>query len=209
MKKIIIMMAIAVTCVFVLMSGVSQASIIYGSVWEDATTQSMNPKLGAPVGVKPTSTFYVNVADQIEFDSRDFVGDATYNQFLDNPVWTGTNIGTKRMDTYSGHGTFFQFTGYMAVKQNALIDIWHDDGFWLEIGNTSFDYSGPVSPTLATIKWLGTDGIYSFTLNYGAYNGYPEVLTTRGATFVPEPATMLLFGLGLLGLAGLRRKLKK
>ena len=41
--------------------------------------------------------------------------------------------------------------------------------------------------------------------DHGASDGY----TINATGVVPEPTSMLLFGLGLLGLAGLRRKLKK
>jgi hypothetical protein len=206
MKKSMIV-TMLILCVFVLSTGTSQAAFIYGSIWENSTAQAINPSLG-PSALAPTSTFYVDVPGDINFDSR--IGgsasyEATYNEFLKNPVWTGTNIGGKKIDTSSGHGTFFQFTGFISVVNGASFIVTHDDGFWLKIGGTAFDSSTPTSPEDYTITWAGLTGIYPFVLNYGAYNSYPEVLVTRGATFVPEPMTMILLGLGLVGLAGVRR----
>jgi hypothetical protein len=193
--------------------GVADATLITGSLWTPADASAADPGI-VPIGA-PTATFTV---DQLYFDSRlpNFTG--TYDNFLkginNQLVWTNLDADGDTFDldinsfyTSSGKGTFFQFTGYAYFDANTVVT--HDDGFYLTLGNNVYDYSDPVSPTATSLG--NAAGYYNFTMNYGAWNGFPEVLICDTTAPVPEPATMLLMGTGLAGLvaANRRRKAKK
>lgn len=210
-------------CVIVLCaSRIVNALTIQGGLWAPATAWSINPGsagLNPTLTTAPIATFTV---DAINFDSR-ISGVDTYQEFLQggsnnnninnlqwsDPDWTwtggGTTLNANSFYTAGGIGSFFQFTGIAYFATNTVVT--HDDGFWLNLGGTIFDRSTPVSPTITTLANVA--GNYNFALNYGAYNGFPEVLVARGINDpVPEPATMLLFGAGLTGLAVARRRKK-
>jgi hypothetical protein len=211
------------------MVGNGNAITINGALWTPADASAKDPSILPSVATNVTFT-----VNDINFDSRR--GTRTYDSFLKGST-TGNPNGlswgnsswsvTDGADTYDKdsfytsrkHGTFFQFWGFAWISSN--LSIVHDDGFYLtltpadknghDIGAQGvFDFSKPTTPELTSLG--NAAGYYNFVLNYGAWNGFPEVLDVIGKPFsdhphpVPEPSTMLFLGCGLAGLAFYRRK---
>ena len=196
-----------------LLAGIGHATTISATLWAGSgavVTSATTSPLVAP-GVASTATFSVT---NLDFDSTRYGGSATYDQFLSNGGangFSGFTGDSATMVTSATTASFFQFTWTNTVVAGSY-QVTHDDGFWLQAvgGSTlTFDYSVPTNPVTSTIV-IPTTGAYTFTLNYAAWNGFPEVLIVDGGLInpVPEPMSIFLVGAGLVGLAVFGRRLK-
>ena len=196
---------------------------IQGAVWStDAYKFALDPSLGPPK-VDPDAYF---VVDAINFDSRRPDGkpkNVSFDEFLNFPIeWIILN---KEFDpkekmftsTSKEEGIFFRFTitPFDVSKDVQPVTVIHDDGINFSIFNVfelykeDPDAAKPVKglePAVTSINLKGVPpGNYSLAvLDYGALNDTENHVLIYNT---PEPWTILLLGLGMLGLGILRRKI--
>ncbi len=132
-------------------------------------------------------------------------------------ITSGENGGTSYFDqtvNFTASGCQFNEFGFYVCQENGSFSgpTLNSGSYWLNLQNASVPSGDPVywdqnsGPSSASDSGVGTIPSESFTV-LGTQSSTTSTSTTTTGT-VPEPGSIMLFGSGILGLAGaVRRRL--
>lgn len=186
-------------------------NVITGHLWHVPEAQTFNAVPANVPGTTPDVTFDVN--SPINFSGTGVTvgtwlnSSSAFNIVENTPGTLGSLMDNGVV------GTMLEFTGFVSVTNGQQFTVTHDDGISLIIDGLNLGFSsGPTAPITSLATYTGPSGNFPFELVYAECCGGPAVLQIdlpfSNVVTVPEPGSLLLFGIALAGM-GLVRRSKK